>query len=667
MKGKSRFWVIAFAVLFVGTAHTQNRDYAGYENAGGKHRGAVTALLRDADGRIISAGEDGFLIIWDLRKAEERFQVSRYAIEFMAARPGKPEVAVVESDGFGVNSVSVWNYETKKRLFTLRFRDSVSGINYSAAGNFLIVSRSGPEGTVLLDPETGEALDSPELPPSITLASTGLSERSVLCYQPSGVLSYWNLIEGSETRRFNVPSNIQNPVLFGNNRFMAGFDSGGLLVLDAVTGSVLGRETDITRGSVFIESADSACFYCVSAYDSGCTIYRMEMSPFGILTTIESHVLFIDEVSRGIFAADNIILGAGSGDLWLVNREETRVLETQNQEGILDIAASSLEIALVSENGTLVYLPLDYSSLEGDFPVTAEAPGGNHVYTKISSSPLPGESRFLLWEPGCSTPMVISPVSRLFLDKIPIRSQLRSAAMLGGNILFLDTTGVVSVLDRGSGETLFTTSAAGSVDAAFVDAETIIIGRYATPGDTPFIAVNFRTGETTPLACPGNFGLKVYRGASGAVYAAVLNQEAGNVRTSIVALDLSNPSESQTIATYDGEEPFVAMAESGGNFAAAPGSGMAALYANHQTRPEEAEHEKTFFEGGSFPVKIIDGGRFFVVLDADGAVSWYDNQTVELLAVFRLYRDFWLLEKTTPLNTNREITRGGVINAPPRQ
>jgi WD40 repeat protein len=662
MINKTRFCAFVFAISLISTAHAQY----GYESAAGKHRGAVTALL-DAGGRILSAGEDGFIVIWNRSAAEERFQVSRYAIKFMALRPGKPEAAVVESDGSGINSVSVWNYETRKRLFTLRFRDSVLGINYSAAGNFLIVSQSGSGGTVLLDPETGEALDSPELPPSITLASTGLSERNMLCYQPSGVLSYWSLSEGRETQRFNVPSNIQNPVLLGNNRFMAGFDSGGLLVLDAVTGSVLGREEDIRQGSVFIETADSARFYCVSTNDSSCSVYRMDISPFGVLTTIESRALFINEVNRGIFADEgNIILGAGSGDLWLVGGDETRVLETQNQEGILDIAVSSSTIALLSENGTIVYLPLDYSVLEDDFAVTAEAIGGNQVYTGVSSSPLPSESRFLLWENGRSTPMVISPNSRIMLDKFPMRSHIRTAAMLGGYILFLDTTGVISILDYASGETLYSSSAAGTVDAAFVDIETIVLGGYAAPGNTPFTAVNFLSGETTPLAYPGSLGLKVYRSGSGAVYAAVIDQEAGNVSTSIIALDLSNPAESQTIVEYDGEEPFIAMAESGGNFAATLGSGMAALYRDHQTRPEETEDEIPFFEGGSFPVKIIDGGRFFVVLDGEGAVSWHDNQTGASLAVFRLYQDLWILEKTTPQGPNTEITRGGVIIAPPR-
>jgi hypothetical protein len=542
MKRKSRFWVFVFALLVIGAAHTQNRDTIEYQNIPGKHSGAVTALLRDSNGQIISAGEDGFLEIWNDSAAEGRFQVSRYAIKLMAARPGRPEAAIVESDGFSLNSVSAWNYETKKRLFTLRFGDSVSCINYSAAGNFLIVSRSG--GTVLLDPETGEVLKSPELPPSASLALTGPSERTIVFYQPSGVLSYWNLETENETQRFYVPPDIQNPVLFGNNCFLAGFDSGGLLVLDAVTGLVLAREPVIRQGDIFTENTESASFYCVSGNGRSCTIYILEINLSAFLTTIERRVFFIGEVSHGISAGeDKIVLGTRLGDLWLVGEDETRVLETRNQEVILDIAVSSSGIALLCENGTIVYIPLDYSTLEEGSTLIAEARSGNQVY-------------------------------------------------------------------------------------------------------------------------PGVPDARVYRGESGAVYVTVINQADGKVTTSIVVLDLSNLAESETIVEYDGEDPFIVIAESGGNLATTLGTGMAVLYMNPGTTPGQAEREAVPFEGDTaFPVKIIDGGRFFVALDGEGTVSWHDNMTGKSLAVFRLYREFWTLEKTALPGADRETLRG--INARP--
>jgi WD40 repeat protein len=89
-----------------------------------------------------SAGEDGFAEIWNNQSALERYQLSPYGIKSMVLSPEKPQIAVIESDGFESCRVSAWDYKHKKNLFTLSFQDSVSYINYSAAGSFLIAVRN---------------------------------------------------------------------------------------------------------------------------------------------------------------------------------------------------------------------------------------------------------------------------------------------------------------------------------------------------------------------------------------------------------------------------------------------------------------------------------------------------------------------------------------------
>jgi WD40 repeat protein len=97
----------------------------------GSHRGKVNAVLWDAGhSQILSAGADGFLGIWDIKnnRAEDRFQLSSYALSSMVLRPGKPQIALIENDGLGLYRISAWDYEAKRNLFILRFRDPVSYI-----------------------------------------------------------------------------------------------------------------------------------------------------------------------------------------------------------------------------------------------------------------------------------------------------------------------------------------------------------------------------------------------------------------------------------------------------------------------------------------------------------------------------------------------------------
>ena len=128
-KGACRFFTAFLACLFINAPFTPALSI---------HRGAVTALLIDPQGNIISAGEDGFLGFWNGHDAQERYQISPYGIRSVVLRPGTNQLAVIESDGQSLYRVSAWDYETWENLFTLRFRNPISFINYSVIQLFSI-------------------------------------------------------------------------------------------------------------------------------------------------------------------------------------------------------------------------------------------------------------------------------------------------------------------------------------------------------------------------------------------------------------------------------------------------------------------------------------------------------------------------------------------------
>jgi hypothetical protein len=185
--------VFLFAVLPFSVPAQDSPGWVYRDLIPGGHRGPVSALIYDDD-RILSAGEDGFFEIWNTRTgaAEQRFQVSPYRINDMVRRPGKPEICFVESDGLGLYRISVWDFRKRANIFTLRFRDPVTYVRYSAGGGFLIVARSGRTGLVFIHPETGGLLQSPpDLRGLVHFAATGRSERNMIVYLAGGVLSYW--------------------------------------------------------------------------------------------------------------------------------------------------------------------------------------------------------------------------------------------------------------------------------------------------------------------------------------------------------------------------------------------------------------------------------------------------------------------------------------------
>jgi WD40 repeat protein len=614
-------------------------------------------LARDPQGRLLSAGEDGFLEIWntETNEAEERFQLSSYPIDSMALRPGKPQIAVIESDGMGLCKISAWDYIEKRNLFTLGLRDPVSYINYSAGGNFLIAAGGGRNGAAFIHPETGETLLSPrELSGPVEFAATGRSERTMVCYLPAGVLSYWDLETGREIRRFNALPNIKEPVLIGNNRFLAGFDPSGLIILDAVSGLAMIRAGNITEGKIFTGDPDSTEFVCLSSAPSSASLFHLNITNVSRLEIKNRKPLpsSFPRISCGtVISSDAVAMGNAEGELLVFESGgSSSLMETGGrQEQILDAASSSKNLAFITEKNLAAFIPLDYNRINPESSLRLEDSG---VYTNIASDPS-GDSSFLFWQPDNirTFPMIKnysgSPengsVSEAFLNRISFRFPLRSVSILENKILFLDSMGNLRVINRDSEDTLFSYSAIGCQDASFMDRDNIILGRSAVSGNSPFLKINIVTGETVPFAYPAAIGARVYRGSGGGVYGAAVIQGA-EPQTAIVALHASNPAQSRPLVEYGGEDTFFDMAETGGFLASNLGGGAAAVYriaGNSGGAPAAHLLERS----PGFPRKILNGDRRFILLDTEGNITWHDAATGKIMAVFRLYENEWTLEK----------------------
>jgi hypothetical protein len=570
----------------------------------------------------------------------------------MVLRPGRPQIAVAESDGLGRYRVSAWDYEEKKKLFTLGFRDAAAFVNYSAGGSFLITAQSGGAGVVFVEPETGRVLASPALSGRTVFAATGRSERSMICYFPSGSVSYWDIEKGGEIQAFNVPSGITSPLLLGNNRFLAGFDSSGLLVLDAVSGSVVTRNSGIRDGQLFTGNPESTEFICLvsTAQTSGSPadseIYHFYINGSGGLETRNRRTVpsRYPRITAGTVISDSeAALGTAEGSVLIFTQTGgVRVMNARNQLRITEAASSAGAIGFITGDSRLGFIPLDYKRLDAGTALNLNDSG---AYTRISSGS-DTDGVFILWRPdnGRTFPLIKALSGRpesgggteTFIPTVSFRFPLRAVSVFRDRCLFLNSAGELSVINRQTGELLFTFTSSGAQDADFIDENNVLIGRSAGAGGAAFLKINTETGETVPLAYPAAIGGQVYRGGSGAVYGAAINRDGANFKTSVVSLDTSHPARSKILADYPGEDIQFSMAESGGVFAASLGGDGAVIYRLTGTQVLERTP--------GLPVRILGGSDWFIVLDAEGNIAWHDPRTGKVIAVLRLYENEWILE-----------------------
>ncbi|MDR2144277.1 MAG: WD40 repeat domain-containing protein [Treponema sp.] len=631
----------------------------------GGHQGAVTLMLPAGEGRIYSAGADGFIGLWDSGAALGRFQVSPWEISQMAIRPSSgsenpppTQLAIAESGGSGRYRISVWDYVSRTKLFSLRLNDPVTFLGYSASGTFLMAATSGQAGLVFFDPESGAVLDAPPSSDRISFAVTGKSEKSMLSYSPSGALSYWDFDAGREIRRFTVSRNLNQVLLFGSRRFFAGIGSDGLSVFDAVSGGLIAREKSITRGKLAASDPESTEFFLLQSNK----LSRYFLNSMGRLVISEQRD--IPQTPGGINSLllhdGRIVLGGSRGGVYELVSDGGNVslkpFEAESRLRIVEAAASGNVIAFFGDDKTIGCIPLDYRMLKDGTELTL-LPNADS-YTRISPAEQPGSKtgRFIFWQsanvrtfPGLWVTAERAPfiARKSVLNKLPLRANLRSVSVFGDTALFLTMRGVLSAVSVKDGESVpngspvFSYQAAGSSDAAFLNDKEIILGRGAVSGP-PFAKLQAENGETIPVEMADQAGIRLYREKS-ALYALVSGRENGAVFTRIVRFD-----DGKLIADYAGEDQDVSLTET--RFPAANLGGESATVYNPKG-PVGLERSP------GFPRRLMNGISFLVVLDTEGNIVWYDPETGTMRAMLSLYGNRWDLALQEGVTVTGSVVR----------
>lgn len=641
------------------------------DNIAGGHRGAITALVHTGE-YVISAGEDGFMGIWSVNEkcAKERFQLTTFGIIAMVKNPFEEEICVIENGGIDQYRISAWNYKEKKKLFSLPSSEPVTYINYSAGGSYIIAGGFDGEDLVFLKSLTGEVVSAHELSGTPALAITGAAERNMLVYQPrsfnSGVISYIDLTTAAKTGSYRAPANLSGVIIFGNNRFIAGINRDGLLLVDASSGEILDTLKNFRTGALICPGGSG--FHCINRENNRYVLYsftidrsrrllqnrRLELPANDVYksgVSDENGALFEDVTSIGSGApgetgASDVMFATVNGNLYLTGQNsEVTLMAHNNQRRITEAAAGRVKIAVLTEKSELFFLPGDYRHLEENQTLPFKNKKGYTRITAIPSSPAEegAVNEFILWQ-SANTQLVPQIVysshekNELNLNFTLRRVPIRSISALYNKILILDNAGNIAVYNMDKTTPQFTFSAIGAIDAQIINERYFIVCRSIMGGNSPFLYINYNTGETVPVFLQSNgvvtAGITAYSGDSGNVYAASVEVDSDGAKTNVISLTSFPSQKINYILSIDGEDTHLSMAEAGGVFAAASG-GKAAIYADNT-----ADFERT----NALPVKVLGSGDFFISLCSDGSIAWHDKNTGETLAILTLYEDTWVLQ-----------------------
>ena len=655
----NKYFLLLILILFKLPLSAQS---ASSPNMAGGHRGGITSLLHNGN-TVLTAGEDGFLVTWNVsqRAAADRFQLSTYNIQSMVKHPQKNEICIVETSVTGnYNRLSVWNFATKQRLFSVTSSHPITYINYSASGNMIIASGLDGLPLSIINSTTGQINKDPDISNgTVSAAVTGRTERNVMIYQSefedltgratsTGQIIYLSLVNFSTVGSFQTQGYFSSSIFIMNDRILAGVNASGLHIIDTANGNIVDSNSAIGRNAVLCPLNDG--FYCYDRRGNSATLYRFTVTNNGRLNISQQTAVSTSDTGTVSSIAYNgsLVFSSTDGKIFLLGQQNRIIpFESSFQKPITEIAAGEKTIAFFSDNGYLSIIPAEYNLINGSFVLKSNR---YNNYNKISSFCASNNDYYIIWQnsntrnaPQLLTVTVneqkeVSTQTRN-LNFLIGRFPLRVISVYNNKLLTLDSGGNLTIRNidaiTGTGNTSrtdFTFTSVGAIDAAFINNDYIMISRSVTNNSSPFLSVNTRTGETIQYAFQVQAGLTVYAGKSGNIYAAAAEQK-DTLNT--IFLNISTPSQESRIMEYYGEAHNITITESNERLIIACDSEGIAIFSNQNKR---SNFERT----NGLPVRLYPYGNNFLCLDTEGNITWHDING-KILSTFSLRENQWSL------------------------
>jgi WD40 repeat protein len=504
------------------------------------HRGEVLAMEYDeARGLLFSAGEDGTVRVWDAvrRILLHRLQATHLAAAMLAVSPAQaPRVAVLETDSTRTWAISVWDWEQEKRLFRVELAENPLFLRYSGGGELLAWGESRWDSLRLVRADTGDPvrLGSADLG-IVGFAEIGAAGRTIMTYQLTGRIAYWDLASGALLREMASVPYLASVRMSRDRRFLAGSTGREIVVVDALSGAVRARSPlsgvlalDFSpAGDTIAAAAGPGAAPGLSLWSLGVdSLARIETAP-----TLRSAV-----VVR--FAGDGVLAAARGGEIQSVSLRggEPEVLARDELDRVTGIDVAAGRVALATASRVWVF---SSRLLVGRSAAGSASLQGSEALVDAVSVPNPhgaasgvsflSPERILVWDRGDSPgPAVVLDIpSRTFVraggeGRGPLlESEVqRPGSPLAGQLLSLERGGVVSVSDTLTGLVRFSTRLPGVSTVTAAGPGELVGGRNAAvASEGSLLRINMETGETVPVPTRAVFIYDMlFEPASGALY-----------------------------------------------------------------------------------------------------------------------------------------------------
>ena len=470
-----------------------------------KFSGGVTEIMNSGTLPIFfAAGKDGFVTRYSYPKFEpDTWQLSSMPIQKIAVHPKGKLIAVYETNGFSIHQVSLWDWATKKAVFSKRLSDSVVSLSWSANGTYLFIGNRSTDGITVLDTKGIVQNIYQEAPGIVFLAATSASEKNIVTYGESGRLVYTDISKKKKIKEFRTENKLESPNLIKNFTRIIGYKDNNVYVIDAVTGKTISQHS--ARYALFaskiqdsvpiwIERTRRKNEWCIRQGDASSKgFYVPENSKITAARHIKNHM----------------IIGTQDGSIYMLGLNDDSSVELERP-----LTYSSSKVDAITSDGSVLYILKDGTIYAQDSP--KEKPYAIAEGFKADKFTFYSNG-FLLWSDSKKG----TSVSHYSLDTkavkkiITPKETIISLSVYKNFFLYVESFSGVSIVNFDTGKKEFVYNAPGIQSAVQVDDSTIVIAKSSIGrAQSPVFIINTLTEETGPIAIEGNLAFSLEQNSS---------------------------------------------------------------------------------------------------------------------------------------------------------
>ena len=453
---------------------------------------------------IFSAEERGAISIWN--KSDEtlqnHFQLTSNSIDKILISPSDDYITVLSHDA-DKYYLSVWNWNTERRIFSRIIEEQPLFLEYSTTGRYLFYGNVQNPSLTFLNARNGVQLNYMNQLPSIyDFGYLGSTEKTLMTYSSAGSILFYDFRTSEEKGRLNTLSGLDNiNVLQTLKKAYISASANDSVYL-------ISRQSGNTEDS--LDFNELKCFYQNRITGNALTIERSNRNY--LLKKWSTDAIRFTEVGNSITIPTNIeitslveaggltIAGDNKGSLYKANWDTSQMepFSIDSTKKITDLSISGNILTLSGEDGLL--------SIRAPFFSNNLSTISNPEFQK-QENPITGatgileleNNKLLLWAASSSSPSIAilnTEDNVTEYEYSDFTSPILDITYENGKIITLEKNGTIKIIDIAENKEIFTYSAIGLTDISMVDDTTLFAGRSSTAGKSPAITININTKET---------------------------------------------------------------------------------------------------------------------------------------------------------------------------